>query len=174
MNREEKKAIVDQLCGKLEANPHYYLTDIGGLNAEQTASLRRKCFENQIELVVVKNTFFKKALERTGKGSEEIYKVLAGETSVMFAEAGNVPARLIKELRKAGAEKPLVKAAYVEECVYIGDKQLDSLVSLKSKNELVADVVAALQAPMQNVLGALNSGGNTVAGLLKTLEERNA
>jgi len=172
MNIEEKKAIVDSLVEKLQGSAHFYLTDIAELNAEDTHAIRKECFEKDVELVVVKNTLIKKALERVGGNFDGIDQALKGASSIMFCNTGNVPAKLIKGLRKAGKEKPVLKAAYVESELYIGDAQLDTLVSIKSKNELIADVVALLQSPMKNLVGALQSGGNTVSGLVKALSER--
>lgn len=172
MNLEGKNEIVAGLKQKLEENPHFYLTDIAELDAEKTAALRRKCFENNIELVVVKNTLLKKALEQLEGDYEEIYSILKGQTSIMFTEVGNGPAKMIKALRKEGNEKPLIKGAFVEESIYIGDDQLDTLATIKSKDELVADVVALLQSPMKNLVSALQSAPNTVSGLVKALEER--
>lgn len=172
MTPAEKKEAVALLVEKLGQNSHFYLTDTSELNAEATSALRRKCNEKNIELIVVKNTLLKKALEQKGGDYSELYPVLKGGTSLMLTETGNLPARLIKELRDAGAKKPILKAAYVQECIYVGDNQLDALVSLKSKNELIADVVALLQSPMQTVLGQLESGKNTIGGLLKAIEEK--
>lgn len=174
MNREEKKIIIDSLAEQLNQYPHYYLTDISGLNAAQTAKLRRSCFEKEVSLVVVKNTLFIKALEQVGKADEDIVKVLEGSTSVMFSEVAKTPAVLIKEFRKT-SEKPLIKAAYVEESVYVGDASLETLVNIKSKEELIGDVIALLQSPAKNVISALQaSAGGKVAGLVKALEERGA
>jgi len=172
MRREDKNLLIDKLAEQINQYPHFYLTDISDLNAEVTSKLRRKCFEKQIELVVVKNTLFIKALERSGKSDfTQLYDSIKGSTSVMFAETGNVPAKLIKEFRKKNP-KPLLKAAFVEESIYVGENQLDALVSLKSKNELVADVIALLQSPAKNVISSLQSGRNILAGVVKTLSEK--
>ena len=172
MRREDKNLLIDKLAEQINQYPHFYLTDISDLNAEVTSKLRRKCFEKQIELVVVKNTLFIKALERSGKSDfTQLYDSIKGSTSVMFAETGNVPAKLIKEFRKKNP-KPLLKAAFVEESIYVGENQLDALVSLKSKNELVADVIAMLQSPAKNVISSLQSGRNILAGVVKTLSEK--
>lgn len=173
MNREEKAIIIDNLTEKLREYPHFYLTDTSGLGAEQTAKLRRACFEKNIMLVVVKNTLFEKALEKVEKAEEELKGVLTGATSVMFAQTGNAPARLIKEFRKTG-DKPVLKGAYVEECIYLGDKAVEELVNVKSREELIGDIVALLQSPARNVISALQSGGGKLAGLVKTLSERAA
>lgn len=172
MRREDKNLLIDKLTEQIKQYPHFYLADISDLNAEATSKLRRKCFEKQIELVVVKNTLFIKALERSGKSDfTPLYDSIKGSTSVMFTETGNVPAKLIKEFRKANP-KPLLKAAFVEESIYIGENQLEALVSLKSKNELIADVIALLQSPAKNVVSGLQSGRNILAGVVKTLSEK--
>jgi large subunit ribosomal protein L10 len=172
MRREDKNLLIDKLTEQINQYPHFYLADISELNAEVTSKLRRKCFEKQIELVVVKNTLFIKALERSGKSDfTQLYDSIKGSTSVMFTETGNVPAKLIKEFRKKNP-KPLLKAAFVEESIYVGENQLETLVSLKSKNELVADVIALLQSPAKNVVSSLQSGRNILAGVVKTLSER--
>jgi len=171
MKREDKAAIINELAQKLKEASHFYLTDISKLNAEDTSNLRRKCFEKEIELVVVKNTLLRKAMEQSEADYSEMFDVLKGATSIMFTESGNVPGKLIKELRKK-SDRPIVKAAYVEETVYIGDGELDALANIKSKNELIADVISLLQSPAKNVVSALQSGGQTLTGVLKTLSER--
>jgi large subunit ribosomal protein L10 len=171
MKREDKAAIISELSQKLKDTSHFYLTDISELNAEDTSSLRRKCYEKEIELVVVKNTLLQKAMEQSEADYSEIFDVLKGATSIMFTETGNVPGKLIKEFRKS-SDKPIIKAAYVEETVYIGDDQLDTLANIKSKNELIADVISLLQSPAKNVVSALQSSGQTLTGVLKTLSER--
>lgn len=172
MRREDKNVLIDKLAEQINQYPHFYLTDISDLNADVTSKLRRKCFEKQIELVVVKNTLFIKALERSGKSDfTQLYDSIKGSTSVMFTETGNVPAKLIKEFRKKNP-KPLLKAAFVEESIYVGENQLEALASLKSKNELIADVIALLQSPAKNVVSALQSGGNILSGVVKTLSEK--
>jgi len=171
MKREEKNTIIENIIQQIQGSKHFYLTDIAALNAEATGKLRRKCFENNIELLVVKNTLLKKALEKMEGDYSELYNVLTNETSLMLSETGNAPAKLIKEFR-ARNPKPILKAAYVEECVYIGDELLDSLISIKSRNELIADIIGLLQSPAKNVISALQSGKNTLAGVVKTLSER--
>ena len=171
MKREDKAAIINELSQKLKDASHFYLTDISELNAEDTSFLRRKCFEKDIELVVVKNTLLKKAMEQNEADYSEMFDVLKGATSIMFTETGNVPGKLIQEFRKKN-DKPIVKAAYVEESVYIGDDQLASLATIKSKDELVADIISLLQSPAKNVISALQSSGQTLTGVLKTLSER--
>ena len=156
---------------RLKDNNNFYIADISELNAEDTSTLRRLCFKREVTLTVVKNTLLKKAMEKTDKDLEELYDILKGPTSIMFAESGNAPAKLIKEFRKK-SEKPILKGAYIEEMTYIGDDQLDFLVALKSKNELVADVIGLLQSPVTNVMSALQSGSNILSGVVKTLSEK--
>ena len=173
MTREEKLAVINGLAEQLEQYPHFYITNIEALNAEQTAKLRRKCFENNIKLVVVKNTLFGKALEKVEKAEADLVGVLEGSTSVMFAETGKAPAVVIKEFRKS-RDKPVLKAAYVEGCVYVGDNQIDALCNIKSREELIGDIVSLLQSPAKNVISALQgNAGQKVAGIVKALEERN-
>ena len=171
MKREDKNRIIEELTEKIKGASHFYLADISTLNAADTSKLRRKCFEKEIELVVVKNTLLKKALENTSGDFEEMYGILEEPTSVMFCETGNVPAKLIKEFRKEH-DRPVLKAAFVEESVYVGDANLETLASLKSKNELIGDVMLALQSPVNNLLSALNGAGGSIAGVLKTLSEK--
>jgi len=171
MRREEKNEIINSLTESISQFSHFYLTDIAQLNATDTSTLRRKCFEKEIRLIVVKNTLLRKALEKSGKNVEELYDVLKGSTSVMFSNTGNAPAKLIKEFRKKN-DKPLLKGAYVEECIYVGDNMLDSLVTLKSRDELIGDIILLLQSPAKNVISALQSGGNTLHGVLETLSKK--
>ena len=173
MTREEKAVVINNLVEQLNAYPHFYITNIEALNAEQTATLRRRCFESNIKLVVVKNTLLGKALESVDKADADLVKVLEGSTSVMFAETGKAPAVLIKEFRKKN-DKPILKAAYVEGCVYVGDDQLETLSNIKSREELIGDIVGLLQSPAKNVISALQgNAGQKIAGIVKTLEERN-
>ena len=173
MTRDEKLAVINGLAEQLNAYPHFYITNIEALNAEQTAKLRRKCFENGVKLVVVKNTLLTKALEKVEKADADLVSVLEGSTSVMFTETGKAPAVLIKEFRKS-CDKPVLKAAYVEGCVYVGDNQLETLCNIKSREELIGDIVSLLQSPAKNVISALQgSAGQKIAGLVKALEERN-
>lgn len=171
MRKEEKKKLIDTLTQQLTENNNFYITDIAALNAEDTSDLRRLSFKNGIQLVMVKNTLLRKAMENVDKDFSELYSTLVGNTAIMFSEAGNAPAKMIKEFRKK-KEKPIVKGAYIEEMSYLGDDQLDFLVSIKSKDELIADVIALLQSPVKNVVSALQSGGNTLTGILKTLAEK--
>jgi len=172
MRKEEKNLLINDLVEQLAATNVVYVADTADLNAEDTSRLRRECFRQNISLTVVKNTLLKKAMERVeGKDFSELYEVLAGPTAILTAEAGNAPAKLIKSFR-AKNPKPLLKGAYVAEAVFIGDNQLDSLISLKSREELIGDIIGLLQSPAKNVISALQSGGQTIAGLVKTLEER--
>lgn len=171
MKREEKTAIVEQVADQLKENSHCYIADIAGLNADETYELRKKCFEKDIKLVVVKNTLLKRAFDKSESNYDELYNILEGPTSIMLSNTGNVPAKLIKEFRKKYS-KPLLKGAYVEESVYIGDEQLENLTKIKSKEELIGDIIAMLQSPAQNVVSALQSGGGKIAGILKTLSEK--
>ncbi len=171
MKKEEKNLVVEALAEKLNTNNNFYLADTSALNAEDTSALRRLCFKREVTLTVVKNTLLRKAMEQTDKDLEALYEILKGPTSIMFAEAGNAPAKLIKEFRKT-AEKPILKGAFIEEMTYVGDDQLDFLVAIKSKNELIGDIIGLLQSPVSNVMSALQSGGNILSGVVKTLSEK--
>ncbi|MCF6223580.1 MAG: 50S ribosomal protein L10 [Flavobacteriaceae bacterium] len=171
MTREEKSQVIDELTGKLTDNNIIYLADISGLNASDTSNLRRACFKANVNLAVVKNTLLAKAMEKSEKDFGELSTTLKGNTSIMISETGNAPAKVIKEFRK-GSDKPILKGAYVEEAIYIGDDQLDALVNIKSKEELIGDIITILQSPAKNVISALQSGGNTLSGILKTLSEK--
>lgn len=171
MRREEKNAIINSLAEKLKEYSHFYLTDTAQLNAADTSDLRRKCFENNIKLIVVKNTLLKRALQMSEGNFEELYPVLEGTTSIMFAQTGNGPARLIKEFRKQH-DKPVFKGAYVQESIYVGEPLLDTLVSVKTKQELIGDIILLLQSPARNVISALQSGGNKLHGVLETLSKK--
>ena len=173
MKKEDKSAIIDQLSERINAYAHFYLTDIAGLNAAQTSNLRRVCYKQDIKLVVVKNTLLQKALESSTVDFSELYGSLTGATSMLLSNTGNAPAKLIQEFSKTSkSKKPLLKGAYVEQSIYIGEDQLDALIHVKSKNDLIADVIALLQSPAKNVVSALQSGGSTIHGVLKTLSER--
>ena len=171
MTREEKSLVIEELTAELANNANIYLTDISGLNAGTTSNLRRACFKAGVKLSVVKNTLLEKAMEASDREFGELPTVLKGNTSVMYSETGNVPAKLIKTFRKK-SEKPLLKGAFIEEAVYIGDNQLDMLVDIKSKEELIGEIVGLLQSPAKNVISALKSGGGTIAGIIKTLSEK--
>jgi len=170
MKKEVKDTIIVELGEKLKEYPHFYLVDVTGLNAKDTSDLRRKCFKNEIKMVVVKNKLLHKAFEASDIDFEPLYGALKGNTAVMFSQAANGPAKLLKEYKKQGI--PALKAAYAEEGIFVGADKLDELVAIKSKNELIADVVALLQSPAKNVVSALQSGANTIHGVLKTLGER--
>ena len=177
MRKEQKEQLIDSLCEEIKAYPHLYVADMGGLNSVLTSSIRRMAFRREVKMTVVKNALLVKALERTGIDYSELFPVIKGETVIMLSNVNNAPAKLIKDFRTQNAKvttKPLLKGAYVEESFYLGDENLDTLVNIKSKNELIADVVAMLQSPMQNVIGALQNAGSTIAGVLKTLEEKKA
>jgi large subunit ribosomal protein L10 len=171
MRREEKTTIIESLAETLNEYSHFYLTDTAELNAADTSDLRRKCFENDIKLVVVKNTLLKRALEQSDVNFEELFPVLKGTTSIMFANTGNGPAKLIKEFR-IRHDKPVIKAAYVQESIYVGENLLDTLVAIKTREELIGDIIFMLQSPAQNVISALQSGANKLHGVLETLSKK--
>ena len=171
MRKEDKAIIIEKLGEKLKEYAHFYLVDVTGLNAETTSALRRKCFKSEIKMVVVKNNLLHKALEQSETDFTPLYDSLKGTTAVFFCNTANVPAKLIKEEGKATAI-PALKAAYAEEEIYVGAENLDALVAIKSKNEVIAEVVALLQSPAKNVISALQSGSQTIHGVLKTLGER--
>jgi len=173
MKRELKDQIIETISAQLKEYPNFYVTDISGLNAEETSSLRRKCFEEGIKLTVVKNTLFNHVIkEINNEELNQISDVLKGNTAIMYTVAPNTPAKLIKELQKQGAEKPALKAAYVQECAFIGADKLNELAAIKSKEELIGDIVALLQSPARNVISALESAGGKLAGIVKTLSEK--
>ena len=172
MTKEEKSKYIEDLTTKLSEMGVFYLTDTSGLNVESVNQLREKCFKSNVELKVVKNTLLKKAMEQIeDKNYEELYGVLAGPTAVMFSEIGNAPAKIIKDFRKKH-DKPLIKGAFIEESIYTGDENLDFLTSIKSKEELIGEIIGLLQSPAKNVISGLKSGGGTLAGIIKTLSER--
>ena len=171
MTREEKSLVIEELTAQLADNANIYLTDISGLNAVDTSNLRRACFKANVKLAVVKNTLLEKAMEASDKEFGELPTTLKGNTSVMYSETGNGPAKVIKAFRKK-SDKPLLKGAFIEESVYIGDDQLDALVDIKSREELIGEVIGLLQSPAKNVISALKSSGGTIAGILKTLSEK--
>ena len=174
MRKEDKEIAIAKIADTLKAYSCFYLVETAGLDAEKTSALRRACFNADIKLMVVKNTLLHKALESLEGDYSEIYGALKGATSVMFSNVGNAPAKLIKDIRKKDKEAtlPALKAAYVEETVYVGADQLDTLAAIKSKNELIADVVALLQSPAKNVVSALTSGGTKLHGILETLSKK--
>jgi len=173
MTREQKRQVVADLTEKLNNSDNFYLTDASTLTVEQVNKFRELCYNKEVEYKVYKNTLIKKAMEAAEADYEEIYDALVGPSSIMFCEVANVPARALKEFRE-NFDKPVLKAAYIDTDVIKGDDQIEALSKLKSKEELVGEVIGLLQSPIKNVLGALQSGGNTIAGLVKALEEREA
>lgn len=171
MTRKEKATVIEDLTGQLAENSTIYLADISGLDAMTTSDLRRACFKANIKLSVVKNTLLAKAMEASDKEFGELPEVLKGNTSLMFSEIGNAPAKLIQNFRRK-SDKPLLKGAFIESGVYIGDDKLITLVNIKSKEEMVAEIIALLQSPAKNVISGLKSGGGKLAGILKTLSEK--
>lgn len=173
MTKTEKAATIEALKDKFSSSDFFYITDSSTLSVEQVNNFRRLCFEKGVEMKVVKNTLAQKALESfpAEKGYEALYEALKGPTAILFTETANVPARLLKDFRKT-AEKPALKAAYIDTAVFIGDDQIEVLTKLKSKQELLGEIIGLLQSPARNVVGALQSGGQTLMGILKTLEER--
>jgi len=171
MTREEKAQVIEDLTGTLTGSSVIYLTDISGLDATLTSNLRRACFKANVKLAVVKNTLLEKAMEKSDKEFGELPEVLKGNTSLMLSEKGNAPAKVIKEFRKK-SKKPILKGAFVDQAIYIGDDQLDALVNIKSREELIGDIITLLQSPAKNVISALQSGGNKLSGILKTLSEK--
>ena len=175
MRKEDKTAIIAQLGELLKQYPHFYLVDVEGLDATRTSALRRQCFKNEVKMVVVKNTLLHKAFEASEIDYSPLYDVLKGTTAVVFTNVANAPAKMLKDFtakNPKGVTIPELKAAYAEESFYVGADQLDALVAIKSKNELIADIVAMLQSPMQGVISALESGANTIHGVLETLAEK--
>lgn len=172
MKKEDKHQVVEDLTEKLRSYSGFYITDTSALSVAEINAIRRKAFQKDVKVHMAKNTLIRKAMEATGVDYNELYGVLKGSSTLMFAETPNVPAKLIKELRKKG-DKPLLKGAFVQESVFVGDNQLDALASMKSKDELVGDVIALLQSPAKRVVSALQSGGGKLAGIVKTLAERN-
>ena len=171
MTREEKSRVIEDLTAQLAENNTIYLADISGLNAGNTSNLRRACYKANVKLAVVKNTLLAKAMESSDKDFGDLPSILKGNTSIMFSDTGNAPAKVIKEFRKK-SDTPLLKGAFVEEAIYVGDDYLDTLVNIKSKEEVIGDIIGLLQSPAKNVVSALKSGGGKIAGILKTLSEK--
>ena len=171
MTREEKSQVIEALTAELAQSSNFYLTDLSGLNAVMTSNLRRACFKANVKLSVVKNTLLEKAMEASEKDFGELPSTLRGNTSVMYSETGNAPAKVIKAFRKK-SEKPFLKGAYIEEAIYIGDDQLDLLVGIKSKEELIGEIIGLLQSPAKNVVSALQSSGGKLSGIIKTLSQK--
>jgi len=173
MTREEKSQVIEALTTRLTEGTIIYLADISGLNALDTSNLRRACFKANIKLSVVKNTLLEKAMEKSDKEFGELSSTLKGNTSLMFSETGNAPAKLIKDFhKKSKSDKPILKGAYVEEAIFVGEDQLDTLVNIKSKEELIGEIISILQSPAKNVISALQSGGSKLSGILKTLSDK--
>ena len=171
MTREEKSKVIEGLTAELAQSSNFYLTDLSGLNAVMTSNLRRACFKANVKLSVVKNTLLEKAMEASEKDFGELPSTLKGNTSVMYSETGNAPAKVIKAFRKK-SEKPFLKGAYIEEAIYIGDNQLDLLVDIKSKEDLIGEIIGLLQSPAKNVVSALQSSGGKLSGIIKTLSQK--
>ena len=170
MNKEEKVKVVEELKGQLNDYKSIYLTDIAGLDAMQTSKLRRECFNSNVKLSVVKNTFLERAMSESETDFGELKDLLKGNTTIMLSESGNSPAKVIKKFRKDG-EKPILKGAFVDEAIYIGDDQIEALFNLKSKEEVIGEIITLLQSPAKNVISALKSSSGKIAGLVKTLSE---
>ena len=171
MTRQEKHDAIENLKEALVSVKTLYLADIEGLDARQTNALRRACFKENIKLQVVKNTLLAKAMEASTHNFGELTGILKGNTSLMFSETGNAPAKVIKNFRKK-SDRPILKGAFIEEAIYLGDDQIDVLVAIKSKEELIGDIIMLLQSPTKNVVSALQSGGGKLSGILTTLSER--
>ncbi len=170
MNKEEKVKVVEDLKGKLNDYKSIYLTDIAGLDAMQTSNLRRECFNSNVKLSVVKNTFLERAMSESETDFGELKDLIKGNTTIMLSESGNSPAKVIKKFRKDG-EKPILKGAFVDEAIYIGDDQIEALFNLKSKEEVIGEIITLLQSPAKNIISALKSSSGKIAGLVKTLSE---
>jgi large subunit ribosomal protein L10 len=173
MTREQKAQAIENLTAQLGDSTNIYLTDVSGLDAAKTSNLRRACFKAGIELTVVKNTLLAKAMEASDKDFGDLLGVLKGNTAMMFSEVGNAPAKVIKDFRKK-SNRPILKGAYIEEAIYLGDDQVEALVNIKSKEELIGEIITLLQSPAKNVVSAIQSGGGTLAGIIKTLSEKEA
>ncbi len=171
MTREEKNQIIDSLVVDLNKYGNFYIADISALTVEKTNMLRRECFKKNIKMCVAKNTLIRKALDKLEGDYSEMHSALKGTSAIMYCETGNVPAKVIKDFRKT-SDKPVLKGAWIDSAVFLGDNQLEALASLKSKNELIADIIALLQSPAKNVISGLQGGGHKLSGILKTLESR--
>ncbi|MCD4772680.1 MAG: 50S ribosomal protein L10 [Bacteroidales bacterium] len=171
MRKEEKNQLIDSLAEQLSNINYFYLTDISGLNAKDTTLLRSMCFKKDIKLQIVKNTFLKKAFDRCERNFDSLVDSCTGPTSIMFAQTGNAPGKVIKEFRKTN-DRPILKAAFIEDVTYVGDDQLDLLTNIKSREEIIGDIIGILQSPAKNVISALQSGGQKISGILETLSEK--
>jgi large subunit ribosomal protein L10 len=175
MNREEKALVIDELVGKFQTNNFFYVTDASGLSVAQINKFRALCYKNGVEYKVYKNTLIQKALEQVDGNFEELYSALKGFSGILFhPESGKVPAKVLKDFRDGKGTKPALKGASIESSIYLGDEQLDTLSKLKSKEELIGEIIGLLQSPAKNVVSALQSGGNKLAGIIKTLQEKGA
>ncbi len=173
MTKEEKEQIIESISAQLEETPNFYLTDISGLNAAKTTALRRECFQKNIKLVVTKNTLVVKVLEKMNNDeANQLIPILKGSTAIMYTETPNAPAKLIKSYADKGEAKPALKGAYVQECAFVGADKLNELCNIKSREELIGDIIGLLQSPLRNVVSALQSAGGTIAGIVKTLSEK--
>jgi len=171
MNKEEKHDLVLALSEQMKEYGNFYITDTSDLTVAKVNNIRRKCFESNITMQVAKNSLIKKAMEAAGGDFTQMYDVLKGSSSILFSKSATAPAKLIKQLRKQG-DKPILKAAYIDSAIFIGDNQIDTLMTLKSKEQLIGEIIGLLQSPAKNVVSALQSGGNKLAGIVKTLQER--
>jgi len=171
MNKEEKHELVAALTEQMKEYGNFYITDTSNLTVAKVNHIRRQCFESNITMQVAKNSLIKKAMEGVGGDFSAVHDVLKGSSSILFSKSATAPAKLIKKLRKKG-EKPILKAAYIDASVFIGDNQLDTLINLKSKEQLLGEIIGLLQSPAKNVISALQSGGNILAGVVKTLQEK--
>jgi len=172
MNKDEKNELVLALTEKIKEYGNFYITDTANLTVAKVNDIRRKCFESDITMQVAKNSLIKKAMEAAGGDFSPIYDVLKGSSTILFTKSATAPAKLIKRIRKEGGEKPVLKAAYIDSAVFVGDNQLDILINLKSKEQLIGEIIGLLQSPAKNVISGLQSGGNKLAGIVKTLQER--
>lgn len=173
MRKEEKSQVIEAISANIKESPNFYITDISGLNAEATTKLRRECFTQGIKLTVVKNTLFRYAIKSfNNEEMETLVSTLEGNTAIMYCEVPNAPAKLIKKFQKDGFEKPAFKGAYVQECAFVGTDKLDVLANIKSKEELLGEIISTLQSPARNVISALESAGGKLAGIVKTLSEK--
>jgi len=171
MNKEEKHDLVLALSEQMKEYGNFYITDTSDLTVAKVNNIRRKCFESDITMQVAKNSLIKKAMEAAGGDFTQMYDVLKGSSSILFSKSATAPAKLIKQLRKQG-DKPILKAAYIDSAIFVGDNQIDTLMTLKSKEQLIGEIIGLLQSPAKNVVSALQSGGNKLAGIVKTLQER--
>lgn len=172
MKKEDKAVIIELIGNTLKEYSCVYLTQTAGLDAEKTSALRRACFKDDIKMLCVKNTLLKQAMEASEVDYSELYDLLHGETTLMLSNTGNAPAKLIKKFRDKKDTLPMLKGAYVEETVYVGEESLETLSTIKSKNELIGDIITLLQSPAKNVISALQSGANTIHGVLETLSNK--